>query len=187
MFSSQKPYNTNVSDVPRSLQNWVSTIQTGRTHSWRFSICFINWYYTHRSYLQLTFFNVFLIEWNSSTNNSIQIEKGQIHSGITLKLNMFAMSESPKFRQITKKQILYVSKKGKNGWHCEPQHHIYLGARRRGTPVWQKQQLSSSTAAAQQQHSRSSSGGGGGGGGVEGGVGGGSTASLFCTAVAAAP
>ena len=27
-FSSQKPYNTNVSDVPRSLQSWVSTIQT---------------------------------------------------------------------------------------------------------------------------------------------------------------
>ena len=27
-FSSQKPYNTNVSDVPRSLQSWISTIQT---------------------------------------------------------------------------------------------------------------------------------------------------------------
>ena len=28
MFSSQKPYYTNVYDVPRSLQSWVSTIQT---------------------------------------------------------------------------------------------------------------------------------------------------------------
>ena len=27
-FSSQKPYYTNASDVPRSLQSWVSTIQT---------------------------------------------------------------------------------------------------------------------------------------------------------------
>ena len=27
MFSSQKPYYTNASDVPRSLQSWVSTIQ----------------------------------------------------------------------------------------------------------------------------------------------------------------
>ena len=27
-FSSQKPYYTNVYDVPRSLQSWVSTIQT---------------------------------------------------------------------------------------------------------------------------------------------------------------
>ena len=27
-FSSQKPYYSNVSDVPRSLQSWVSTIQT---------------------------------------------------------------------------------------------------------------------------------------------------------------
>ena len=26
-----------MSDVPRSLQSWVSTIRTGRTHSWRFS------------------------------------------------------------------------------------------------------------------------------------------------------
>ena len=34
MFSSQKPYYTNVSDVPRSLQNWVSTIQTGRTQTY---------------------------------------------------------------------------------------------------------------------------------------------------------
>jgi len=45
MFSSQKPYYTNVSDVPRSLQNWVSTIQTGRTHSWRFSTSSENIYF----------------------------------------------------------------------------------------------------------------------------------------------
>ena len=37
MFCSQKPHHTNVSDVPRSLHNWVSTIRTGRTRSWRFS------------------------------------------------------------------------------------------------------------------------------------------------------
>ena len=38
---------------------------------------------------------------NNSTNISIELEKGQIHSGITL--TVFAMSESPKFHQITKK------------------------------------------------------------------------------------
>ena len=49
---------------------------------------------------------------NNSTNNSIELEKGQIHSGITL--TVFAMSESPKFHQTTKNTNL-VSKKGKIG------------------------------------------------------------------------
>ena len=34
------PYYTSASDVPRSLQSWVSTILNGGTHSWRFSICY---------------------------------------------------------------------------------------------------------------------------------------------------
>ena len=45
---------------------------------------------------------------NNSTNNFIELEKSQIHSGITL--TVFAMSESPKFRQITKIQISYRKK-----------------------------------------------------------------------------
>ena len=57
-------------------------------------------------------------------------EKCQIHSGITLTA-LFAMSESPKFHQITKNTNL-ASKKGKIGWHREAQH-IFLGTRRRGT------------------------------------------------------
>ena len=103
------------------------------------------------------------------------LEKARFHSGIIL--TVFAMSESPKFHQITKNTNL-VSKKGKIGWHREAQHHIFSGTRRRGTRMWAN---SSSSAAAQQQqqqqqHNRCNSGGGGGG---EGGVGGGSTASLF--------
>ena len=94
---------------------------------------------------------------------------------------MFAMSESPKFRQITKNTNL-VSKKGKIGWHCEAQHHIYLFCR---NP--EKRYPYVTKAAAQQQHSRSSSGGGGGGGGVEGGAGGAARQAFFCRAVAAAP
>ena len=43
----------------------------------------------------------------------MELEKGQIHSGITL--NMFAMSESPKFRQITNLQISYRKKEGSVG------------------------------------------------------------------------
>ena len=92
-----------------------------------------------------------LIEWNSSTSNSIELEEVQIHSGITL--NMLAMNESPKFRQITKKipGTNLVSKKGKIGWHCEAQHHIYLFCRNA-----EKRYPYVTKAAAQQQHSSSS-------------------------------
>ena len=38
---------------------------------------------------------------NNSTNNSIELEKGQIHSGVTLTA-VLVMSESPKFYQITR-------------------------------------------------------------------------------------
>ena len=61
----------------------------------------------------------------------MELEKGSIHSGITL--NMLAMSESPKFRQSQNTNL--VSKKEKIGWHCEAQHHICLGTRRRGTSI----------------------------------------------------
>ena len=62
-------------------------------------------------------------------NNSIDREKGQTHSGLTL--TVFAMSESPKLHQITKQYKSRIEK-GKIGWHREAQH-IFLGTRRRGT------------------------------------------------------
>ena len=37
-----------MSDAPRSFQSWVSTIQTGRTHSWRFSTSSENIYFSSR-------------------------------------------------------------------------------------------------------------------------------------------
>ena len=95
---------------------------------------------------------------NNSTNNSIELEKGQIHSGITL--TVFTISESPKFHQIKKKQISY-RKKGKIGWHRGSTAYFFRNTEKRYPYV--------TTAAAQQQqqqHSRSSGGGG-------------STASLF--------
>ena len=53
----------------------------------------------------------------------MELEKGSIHSGITL--NMLAMSESPKFRQSQNTNL--VSKKEKIGWHRKAQHHIVQG------------------------------------------------------------
>ena len=114
-------------------------------------------------------------------NNSIDREKGQTHSGITL--TVFAMSESPKFYQITKKYKSRFEKRkdrlaSRSTAYCfrkTEERYPYV------TAAAAQQQLSSSSSS-----SRSSSGGGGGGGG-EGGVGGGSTASLFGTAVAAPP
>ena len=60
---------------------------------------------------------------SNPTNNSIELGKGHIHSGVTLTA-VFAMTESPKFHQITKKtrSTNLVSKKGKIGWHREAQH-----------------------------------------------------------------
>ena len=46
---------------------------------------------------------------NHSTNNSFELEKGQIHSGITL--TVFAMSESPKFHHTTKKYKSRIEKR----------------------------------------------------------------------------
>ena len=83
-------------------------------------------------------------EKNHSTNNSFELEKGQIHSDITL--TVFAMSESPKqrsrppyhqhhfwkFIRSPKNTNNLVQKKGKIDWHREAQH-IFLGTRRRGT------------------------------------------------------
>ena len=48
---------------------------------------------------------------NSSTNNSIELEKFQTHSGIIL--TVFAMSESPKIHQITKKSKSRIDRRKK--------------------------------------------------------------------------
>ena len=68
----------------------------------------------------MLFFFLSVCDKNNSTNDPIELEKGHVHSGITL--TVFAMSESPKFHQITKNTNL-VPKKGKIGWHCEAQHY----------------------------------------------------------------
>ena len=60
-FSPQKPYYTNTSDVPRSLQSWVSTIHTVVLTADVFQLlyhaaCKVEFQPFTRSYSQLTFF-----------------------------------------------------------------------------------------------------------------------------------
>ena len=85
------------------------------------------------------------------------MKKARFHSGIIL--TAFAMSESPKFHQITKKyysctNLEHVSKKGKIGWHRGAQHSLYFYEHGEEVPVCDN---GSSTAAVQQQRSSSSS------------------------------
>ena len=88
---------------------------------------------------------------SNSTNNSIELEKGQLHSGITL--TVFTMSESQKFHQITKKmQISYRKKERSVG--IAKHSIIFFCEHGEEVPVCDN---GSSTAAAKLQHSSSSS------------------------------
>ena len=85
---------------------------------------------------------------NNSTNNSIDREKGQIHSGITL--TVFAMSESPKFHQITQKYKSRIEKR-KDRLASRSTAYFFRNTENRYpyvTTAAAQHQLSSSTAAA---------------------------------------
>ena len=85
---------------------------------------------------------------NLSTNNSFELEKGQIHSGITL--TVFAMIESPKFHQITKNDKSGIEKR-KDRLASRSTAHFFRNTEKRYpyvTTAAAQQQLSSSGAAA---------------------------------------
>ena len=91
---------------------------------------------------------------NSSTNNSIELEKGQIHSGITL--TVFAMNESPKFRQITKYKSRIEKRKERLAFRSTASY-VFRNTKKRYpymTKAADQQQHSSSSAAAQQKLQR---------------------------------
>ena len=143
-------------------------------------MCIRDRYYTHRPYSQLTFSMFFLI----NRVFAIKIVQPIFLSNLTkarfIPASLWLCLRWANRRNSVRSQK-YKSRLGKrkDRLALRSTASYFLGTRRRGTPMWQKQLFSSSTAAAQQKHSRSSSGNSGDGGGVEGGVGGGSTASLF--------
>ena len=101
-------------------------------------------------------FTASVCEKNNSTNNSIELEKGQIHSGITL--TEFAMIESRKFHQVTKHKSRIEKRKDRLALRSTASYFFRNTEKRYPyvTTTTAQQQLSSSTvaAAAQQKQQR---------------------------------
>ena len=93
-------------------------------------------------------FTASVCEKNNSTNNPIELEKGQILSVLTL--TVFAMSESPKIHQITKIQISYRKRKDRLALRSTASFFVRNTEKRYPyvTTLGAQQQLSSSTAEA---------------------------------------